>query len=57
MGPVDHDLAGLWEIHGDFAVDIRLHLTHAPIGAIRMLHPHSGFEKGIEVVHGISFGG
>ena len=47
---VDHHLAGMFEIHGDPARDVRLHLPQPPIGLARVAHQHAGFQHRIQII-------
>ena len=37
-GAIDDHLSGMLEVHGDLAVDHRLHLPEAPVRPFRMAH-------------------
>ena len=45
LAAVDRLLARVLEIHGYLGADHGLHLSHAPVVAVRMAHKHAGFEK------------
>ncbi len=49
--PVEDDFAFFPKVDGDLAPHIRLDLSVAPIGPIRMTHDHTGRKNAVEVAH------
>ena len=47
---VNHHLTGMFEVHSDPSRDIRLDLTDAPIGLLRVPDQHPRFQKCIHVI-------
>lgn len=45
MRTINHDLAGMFEIHGDALADARLHLPKAPVRLCGVAHQHAGFQN------------
>lgn len=45
LGSVHHNLANMLKINGNFLAYAGLHLAAPPVGTLRVLHQHSGFQK------------
>jgi hypothetical protein len=46
-GPVDENLSGVLEVHGDPVADHRLDLPQSPVGPVGMAHELAGGEHGV----------
>lgn len=44
MPYVDDNFASMFEVDGNFARDVGLHLPQPPIGLRRVTHQHTGFQ-------------
>lgn len=49
------DFTLMLKVDGDLAANVRLHLSDAPIGRVRVPHQHAGFENRNEVSHKVPF--